>query len=152
MKWVGINDKRGSLKRNNHHRFGRTKGRKSLTTELDCHAGYYSASFPPIIKPLINSPVHREITQGLGWLQSKELSTSKWGKCLSVHLLSSLSRFFFYWYCPWSLPLLDEMPALLHLFQVTLVFIYLAITNVSHGSSTLCAEYDTLHWITPWMK
>lgn len=33
----------------------------------------------PIIKPLINSLVHREITQGPSWLQRRQLSASKWG-------------------------------------------------------------------------
>lgn len=65
--WVGKRDKRKPHQR-------------------DCNAFYYSASFLPTIKPLINSPVHGEITQRPSWLQRRQLSTSKWGKCQSVHL------------------------------------------------------------------
>lgn len=36
----------------------------------------------PIIYPLINSLLHREIAQGSTWLQSWQLSTSKWDTLL----------------------------------------------------------------------
>lgn len=64
---------------------GRKKGQKETAPErLQCFLLFSLIS--PTIKPLINSPVHREITQGPSWLQRRQLSTSKWGKCQSVHL------------------------------------------------------------------
>lgn len=61
--------KRAASRTGSHHELGRTKAKESNTTESARQGFYYSASFLPIIKPLINSPVHREITQGCSWLQ-----------------------------------------------------------------------------------
>lgn len=64
---------------------GGKKGQKETTPErLQCFLLFSLIS--PTIKPLINSPVHGEITQRPSWLQRRQLSTSKWGKCQSVHL------------------------------------------------------------------
>lgn len=138
----------------NHRGLGRTKDKRSNATEKDRHAFYYSASFPPIIKPLINSPVCREITQGHSWLQCRQLSTSKWGKCLSVHLLSSsLTPSFFCWYSPWGLLILmlGEMPAPIHLILCHSPqgnHIFTLFCELYYWKSSLAFEEGCPIWIT----
>ena len=82
-RWVLM--RRAAPRDDNDLGLGGKKGQKEITPErLQCFLLFSLIS--PTIKLLINSPVHGEITQRPSWLQRRQLSISKWGKCQSAHL------------------------------------------------------------------
>lgn len=82
---------RAAPRHDNHHRLGpRTK---EATPQREIVMLFIiQPHFPDHQAPIPRAL--REITQGLRWLQSRLLSSSMCGKCLSNHLLSSFCSLF----------------------------------------------------------
>lgn len=104
-----------------------TKDKGRNTTERDFHAYLIIQQALIPTEKLLRDPVGRQ------------LSTSKWGKCLSIHLLSfSLSPSFFFWCSLWGLLILrlDDMPTLDHL--IPILFIQRTVITYSLCSVFYC--------------